>query len=156
MKRFLLLLVGIVLVASVILFEEQHRAATVKHQVVNLIPSPEMEAPRLESPPVVRENNFADYADLWGNPWIKNPDPDTVYSSLAFQRDLAPASSDKVLAKSGIKTEPVLTVQDREAAYAIFSSGGFRLTFNLKPAYASPTAILPNHLDPSIGGSFSF
>jgi hypothetical protein len=55
-----------------------------------------------------------------------------------------------------VETEPLLTVQDREAAFAIFSAAGFRLTFNLKPAYATPEALLPNRIDPGIRGSFSF
>jgi hypothetical protein len=120
MKRYLALVVVIVLAAGVFLFEEQHRAATITHHVVNHIPPPESEAPRLLAPPVARGNNFADYADLWGNPWTKDPDTDVAYSSLAFQKDLASAGSEKILARPEVKTDPVLTVQDREAAFAIF------------------------------------
>jgi hypothetical protein len=156
MKRYLVLLVVVILAAGVFLFEEQHRAATVTHHVVNLIPPPESEAPRLLAPTVTRENHFAEYADLWGNPGAKYPDTDLAYSSLAFQKDLAAPASDKILAKPDMKTEPVLTVQDREAAYALFNLGGFKMTLNLKPAYATPEALLPNHIDPGIGGSFSF
>jgi hypothetical protein len=161
MKRYLVLLVVVILAAGVFLFEEQHRAATITHHIVNHIPPPESEAPRLESSPVARGNNFADYADLWGNPWMKNTDPDFVYSSIAFQRDLAAPASNKILARPDVKTDPVLTVQDREAAFAIFSAAGFRLTFNLKPVYATPDALdpshlMPSHIDPGIGGSFSF
>lgn len=161
MKRYLVLLVLVVLAAGVFLFEEQHRAATLTHHVVNLIAPPESEAPLLESPPVARGNNFAAYADLWGNPGVKKTDSDFVYSSFAFQKDLAGPASDKILARPDVKTEPVLTVQDREAVFAIFSAAGFRLTFNLKPVYDTPDALDPSHLmpsriDPGIGGSFSF
>jgi hypothetical protein len=156
MKRYLVLLVVIVLAAGVFLFEEQHRAATIKYHVVNHIPPPESEAPRLEAAPVVRGNNFADYADLWGNPRMKNPDTDMAYSGYAFQKEFAPAGPEKILARPVVETEPLLTVQDREAAFAIFSAAGFRLTFNLKPAYATPEALLPNRIDPGIRGSFSF
>jgi hypothetical protein len=161
MKRYLALLVVCILAAGVFLFEEQHRAATLPHHIKNLIAPPESEAPRLEAPPAARGNNFADYADLWGNPWGKNPDMDEAYSSLAFQKDLAVPVSEKILAKPEEKSEPVLTVQDREAAFAIFSSAGFRLTFNLKPVYAASDALvpghmMPDHIDPSIHGSFSF
>jgi hypothetical protein len=160
MKRPLVL-VGIILAAGVFLFEEQHRAATLAHHIVNHIAPPKSEAPRLESSPVTLGNNFAEYANLWGNPWIKNSDPDFVYSSLAFQKDLAAPASDNILARPDLKTQPVLTVQDREAAFAIFSAAGFRLTFNLKPVYATPDALdpshlMPSHIDPGIGGSFSF
>ncbi|HEY1490329.1 MAG TPA: hypothetical protein VGF90_04750 [Verrucomicrobiae bacterium] len=161
MKRYLVLLVVVILAAGVFLFEEQHRAATVAHHIANLIAPPKSEAPRLESSPVAQGNNFADYTDLWGNPWKNNTDPDFVYSSLAFQKDLATPALDKILARPDLKTEPVLTVQDREAAFAIFSAAGFRLTFNLKPVYATPDALdpshlMPSHIDPGIGGSFSF
>jgi hypothetical protein len=161
MKRYLVLLVVIILAAGVYLFEEQHRAATITHHVVNHIAPPESEAPQLLAPPVAPQNHFADYADLWGNPWMEYPDTDTAYSSLAFQKDLAAPVSEKILAKPEVKSDPVLTVQDREAAFAIFSSAGFRLTFNLKPVYAAsdalvPGHIMPDHIDPSIHGSFSF
>ena len=156
MKRYLVLLVVIILAAGVVLFEENHRAATVKHHVENQIAPPESEAPRLLAPPVAMRIRLADYADLWDNPGMKNPDPDQVYASLAFQKDLAPVGFEQIHARPGEKTEPVLTVQDREAAYAIFSAGGFRMTFNLKPAYATPEAPLPNHVNAGIGGSFSF
>ena len=156
MKRYLVLLVVIILVAGVFLFEEQHRAATITHRIENHIAPPESEAPRLMGPGIETPSPFAEYADLWGNPWGKYPDPDMAYSSLAFQKDLASAGSEKILARPEVIKEPVLTVQDREAAYAIFSTGGFKLTVNLKPAYATPEALLPNRIDPSIGGSFSF
>jgi hypothetical protein len=161
MNRYLVLLVVIILAAGVFLFEEQHRAASITHHIVNRIAPPESEAPRLESSPVAQGNNFADYADLWGNPWTKNSDPDFFYSSIAFQKDLAATASDKILARPDVKTEPVLTVQDREAAFAIFSAAGFRLTFNLKPVYGTsdaldPSHLMPSHIDPGIGGSFSF
>jgi len=156
MKRYLALLVVCILAAGVFLFEEQHRAATLFPHIENLIAPPESEAPRLVAPPVARGNNFADYADLWGNPWTKNQDPDMEYSSLAFQKDLASAAPEKILARPEVIKEPVLTVQDREAAYAIFSTGDFKLTVNLKPAYATPETLLPNRLDPGLGGSFSF
>lgn len=156
MKRYLVLLVVVVLAVGVYLFEEQHRAATVKHHVENHIAPPESEAPRLMAQPAQTKINFTQYADLWGNPWMQNPDPDQAYASLAFQKDLAPIGSEKILARPEVKTEPIITVQDREAAYAIFSGGGFKLTINLKPAYATPEALLPNHVDPGIGGSFSF
>jgi hypothetical protein len=161
MKRYLVLLVVVILAAGVFLFEEQHRAATITHHVVNHIPPPESEAPRLLALTVARENHFAEYADLWGNPWVKYPETDSAYSSIAFQKDLAAPASDTILARPDVKTEPVLTVQDREAAFAIFSATGFRLTFNLKPVYATPDALnpshlMPSHIDPGIGGSFSF
>jgi|GEM_PF-3818861 hypothetical protein len=158
MKRYLVLLVVIILAAGVVLFEEKHRAATVKPHIdiENHIALPESEAPRLLAPPVATKIRLADYADLWDNPGMKNPDPDQVYASLTFQKDLAPAGFEKIHAKPDEKTEPVLTVQDREAAYAIFSAGGFRMTLNLKPAYATPEASLPNHVNAGIGGSFSF
>jgi len=156
MKRYWLLLVAMILAVGVLIFEEQHRAATLSHQMVNHIPPPELEAPRLQAPPEVRENNFADYAILWGRPPVNDSDPDLVYSSIMFQKDLAPAGAEKVLVRPMTKTDPVLTVQDREAAYAIYSSAGFKLTFNLKPAFATPEALLPKRVDPGIGGSFSF
>jgi hypothetical protein len=151
----------IILVAGVFLFEEQHRAATITHHVVNHIPPPESEAPRLLAPPMAQGNNFADYADLWGNSGAKNPDPDMAYSSLAFQKDLSVPGSDKILVRPDVKPEPVLTVQDREATFAIFSAAGFRLTFNLKPVYATSDTLdlshmMPNHIDPGIRGSFNF
>jgi hypothetical protein len=156
MKRYLVLLVVIILAVGVYLFEEQHRAATIKHHIENHIPPPESEAPRLMAQPAETKINFADYADLWGNPRTNNPDPDQVYASLAFQKDLAPEGSEKILARPEVKTEPIITVQDREAAYAIFSGGGFKLTIDLKPAYATPDTPLPNRVNPGIGGSFSF
>ncbi len=152
MRRYLVMLVGIILVVGGVLFEEKHRAETFK----NHIAPPELEYARLLRQPAETKTNFADYASLWGSPWTQNPDPDLAYSSLTFQKDLVPAGSEKILVRPGVKTEPVLTVQDREATYAIFSGGGFKLTVNLKPAYATPDSLLPNHLDPSIGGSFSF
>lgn len=97
-----------------------------------------------------------DYANLWGNSRKQNSDPDQTYSSLAFQTELTAPASDKILTRPDVKTEPVLTVQDREAAYALFNLGGFKMTLNLKPAYATPEALLPNRIDPGIGGSFSF
>jgi hypothetical protein len=161
MRRYLVPLVVIVLVAGVFLFEEQHRAATLTHHVVNHIPPPESEAPRLLAPPMAQGNNFAEYADLWGNPGTKNPDLDRAYSSLTFQKDLAAPGLEKILARPEVIKEPVLTVQDREAAFAIFSAAGFRLTFNLKPVYATSDTLdlshmMPNHIDPGLRGSFNF
>jgi hypothetical protein len=156
MNRYLALLVVVILAAGVFLFEEQHRAATFKHHVENHIPPPASEAPRLALPPMVWENNFADYADLWGNPRGKNPGIDMQYSSLAPQNELAAPVAEKILAKPEVITEPVITVHDREADYAIFSTGGFKLNLNLKPVYSTQEGLLPNHIDPSIGGSFNF
>jgi hypothetical protein len=161
MKRYLVLLVVVILAAGVYLFEKQHRAATLTHHIVNHIPPPKMEAPRLMAPTVDQDNHFADYADLWDNPGKPNYDLDLAYSRLAVQKDFAASGPNKILSRPEEKTEPVLSVQDREAAFAIFSTAGFRLTFNLKPVYTTPDALdpshlMPNHIDPSIGGSFSF
>jgi hypothetical protein len=152
MKRYLVLLAGIILVAGGALFEEKHHAATIK----NHIPPPEPEYPRLLTPPVETQSSFLGYADLWNSPWMKKPDTGPVYADFIFQNDLDPAGFEKIHVKPGDKTEPVITVQNREAAYSLFNAGGFKLTINLKPAYATPEAILPNHIDPSVGGSFSF
>jgi hypothetical protein len=156
MKRYLVLLVVLILAAGVVLFEEQHRAASTQHQIVNLIPPPKTEAPLLLEPAIETPGRFSQYADLWNNPRTKNPAPDPAYFSLAFQKDLTAADLIKIQTKAADSAEPVLTFQDREAALAIFSTTGFKLTFNLKPEYATPEASLPNHLDPGIGGSFSF
>ncbi len=151
MKRYLVL-VGIILVVAGVLFEEKHRAATVK----NHITAPELKYPEFAPPPVAAESSFADNVNLWDNPRVKTHDTDLTYASLAFEKDIAPAGFEKIQSKSEDKSEPVLTVQDREAAYAIFSAGGFKMTLNLKPNYATPEALLPNRVDAGVGGSFSF
>jgi hypothetical protein len=151
MKRYLVL-VGIILVVAGVLFEEKHRAATIKNHIV----VPELKYPQFAVQPVARENSFADNIDLWNYPRVKTHDTDMAYANFAFQKDNAPASFEKFHSKFDDETEPVFTVQNREAAYAIFNGDGFKLTLNLKPAYPTPQALLPTRLDPSVGGSFSF
>ena len=57
------MIIGIILLVAGVLFEERHRAETLKHLLHPAgvtIPAGELFA--------VKENNFHDYVDLWGDP----------------------------------------------------------------------------------------
>jgi hypothetical protein len=150
MKRVWVFIVIILLVAGV-LFEEKHRAQTMKNHLPPVVLGDPAEAPYL-----VKDSNFSDNVDLWGNSQGKTGEADSGYISLTFQNDLKSANFEKFQSQLDDKSESVLTVQDREVAYALFEVGGFTLTLNLKPAYPNPQALLPTRLDAGIGGSFSF
>jgi hypothetical protein len=151
MKRALLL-AGIILLAGGVLYEEKHRAATVRHHIV----APDVSYAELEALSLATNANFSDNINLWDNPRIKIGGAGLNYSSMAFQKDLPPASFEKIQPAHGDETEPALTVLDREVIYALFAKRDFTLTLKLKPEYSSPQALVPSHLDPGIGGSISF
>ena len=151
MKRPLAL-IAVVLFVSGIVFEAKHRAATLK----NHIPPVESAYPDMEAQYLITNSDFAGHVDLWGAPMVKTPQVNYNYGSQAFKDNLTPANFEKLQATVNYKTEPVLTVLDREIAVALFSIGDFNMTLNLKPAYANPDAIMPSHIDAGIGGSFSF
>ena len=149
--RRLWLIIGIILLVAGVLFEEKHRAETLKHHLhpgVLTDPASELFA--------VQENNFHDYVDLWGDPWVKTDDPYLNNSSLVVANSARPASSEKFQPRAGDKNDPVLTVRDQQLDYNVLNFGGFKLNVDLKPAYATPEAILPNRIDPGISGSFTF
>jgi hypothetical protein len=143
--------IGIILLMGVILFEEKHRAETIK----NHLPPVVLRDPAAV-PYAVEDSNFSDHVDLWGDPWVKTGEIRLDSASLSFQTDSRPASVEQFQSRLDYKTEPVLTVQDRQVAYSLFEAGGFTLTLNLKPAYPNPQALVPTGLDAGIGGSFSF
>ena len=156
MKKYLALLIGVILLVAGVLFEEKHRAATMKHHIENHLAAPKPELSRILEPEIETPSPFAGYADLWGDPQAKNPEPAQTYQLIANEKSLAPVASEKILARPGVQSEPAFTLQNHEAAYEFFSGGSFKLTLNLKPIYGAPDAILPNHVNPGIGGSFSF
>jgi hypothetical protein len=143
--------IGIILLVGGILFEEKHRAETIKNHLPPVVLGDPAAAPYM-----VRGNNFSDYVDLWGDPWVKTAHADSGYASLVFENDPKTASFEKFQSKLDYEAAPMITVQDREVAYALFQAGSFTLKLNLKPAYPNPEAILPTRIDASLGGSFSF
>jgi hypothetical protein len=153
MKR-VWMLIGIILLLGCVLFEEKHRAATAqKHLAPSGLTDPPAPFPA-EDP--FKASNFSDQVDLWGEPWVKTPTADLNDAGLNFLNGLKPASFEKFQSRLDYKTEPVVTVLDREVACALFELGGFKLSLNLKPAYPNPEALLPSRIDPAIRGSFSF
>jgi hypothetical protein len=147
------LIIGIILLLGGVVFEEKHRAETVKKHT---FPAISTEQDPEEDTYLIPKSNFSGQVDLWGDPWVKTDDPDLTYASLAFKNGLKEASIEKFQARPDNGAEPVLTVLDRQVAYALFELGGVKLKFNLKPAFPNPEALLPTRLDPSITGSFSF
>jgi hypothetical protein len=143
--------IGIILLAAGILFEEKHRAETIK----NHIPPVALRDPAA-APFVIKDSNFSDQVDLWGDPWVKTADPGSGYTSLFFENEPRVAHFEMFQPKLDGQAEPIVTVLDREVAYSFFQLGGFKLNLKLKPAYPNPEAILPTRIDPSISGSFSF
>lgn len=148
MKRAWFIIALILLVAGVI-FEERHRAETIK----NHLPPVPLKDPAA-TPFAVPESHFADRVDLWGNPWATPAAPDLA--SVAFQKNLRPATVENFQSKQNYSSEPVLTVQDREVSYALFEAGGFTLKLNLKPVYPNAEAWLPTSVGAGLGGSLSF
>ena len=149
--RRALIFIGIILVAGGGLFAKRHRAETIK----NHLPPVAMRDPAT-APFAVKGNNFSDYVDLWGDPWVETDDPDLAYAKLALGNDPKPAGVEHFKSRLDYETEPVLTVHDRQLGYSLLDFGGFKLNVNLKPGYSSPDALLPSRIDPGISGSFSF
>jgi hypothetical protein len=143
--------IGIILLVAGVLFEEKHRAETLNHR---------LHPAALTNPATelfdIKENNFYEYVDLWGDPWVKTDDPDLNNSSIAVENAAKPASAEQFRLRVGDKTDPLLTVEDKKISYSFLDLGSLKLNVNLKPAYATPEAILPNRIDPGISGSFSF
>jgi hypothetical protein len=150
MKR-VWIFIGLILLAGGVLFEEKHRAESIK----NHLPPVALRDPTAV-PVLASDSIFSGSVNLWGDPWVKTDEVRQNPASVAFPADLKPANVEQLQSKFDYKTEPVLTVQDRQVAYSLFQAGGFTLTLNLKPAYANPQALLPTHVDAGIGGSFSF
>lgn len=145
--------IGIILLEGGVLFEEKHRAETVKqhpHPAAWTDPDPAGIAE------VIQSRNFSDQVDLWGDPRMKTDVPDFSYAYLAFGNDPKPASVEKFKSRLDSKTEPVLTVQERQVGYSLLDFRGFKLNVNLKPAYSTPEALMPTRIDPGISGSFNF
>jgi hypothetical protein len=151
MKRPLLL-AGIILLAGGVLYEEKHRAAILYHPIV----APELAYPELEAQSLATNGSFLDNINLWDHSRVKTDEAGLSYTSFAFQKDFAPASFERLQSNLGGKTEPMLTVLDREVVYALFATRDFTLTLNLKPAYSNPQALMPSHIDAGLGGSISF
>jgi hypothetical protein len=151
MKRFVYLVVIILLVGGV-LYEEKHRAATTRHSPAE----PASEYPDMDLVLNRSPSHFADMVDLWNPPRVKIADTDSAFSRLMVQQDLSAAQVRPIHLRPEIRVDPVLTVADRELRYALISAGDFRLTLDLKPAFATPEALLPDHIDPGIGASFKF
>jgi hypothetical protein len=143
--------IGVILLLAGIVFEEKHRAETIK----NHLPPMAMRDPAA-APYVVKDNNFSDYADLWGDPWEKADGPVVSYSSLALGNDHHAASFEKFQSRLEGKTDQLLTVQNRQLDYTLLDLGSFKLNVNLKPGYTTPEALLPTRIDPGISGGFSF
>ena len=143
--------IGIILLVAGVLFEERHRAETMKHLL-----HPATFTNPAPAPFVVQENNFHDYVDLWGDPWLKTDDPHINDSNLAVANSGKPASTEKFQSRTDHQMDPALTVRDRQLIYSLVDLGGFKLNVDLKPAYTTPEAILPNRIDPGISGSFTF
>ena len=101
-------------------------------------------------------SDFSGQVDLWGEPWVKAPESRLSYSNLSPEEAFKLATAERFQSRLEVRSEPVLTVQDRQVVYSLFGSGGFSLKFNLKPAYPSPEAWIPTRVYPGISGSFSF
>ena len=101
-------------------------------------------------------SDFSGQVDLWGEPWVKAPESQLSYASLSPEEAFKLATAERFQSRLEVRSEPVLTVQDRQVVYSLFGSGGFSLKFNLKPAYPSPEAWIPTRIYPGISGSFSF
>ena len=151
MKRPLIF-IGIILLAGGVLFEERHRAAT----LISHIAAPDLEYAALETQSLATNESFSASVNLWNNSLGTIGGAGLNYTRASFQTDLTPASLDRLQPVSVNKTEPVITVMDREVAYALFASRDFTLTLDLKPEYSNPSALMPSHIDPGIRGSFSF
>jgi hypothetical protein len=150
MKRALVF-IAMILLAGGILFEEKHRAETLKNHLPPVVLRDPSAAPETDN-----YTSFSDQVDLWGNPWAKPGDAGSSYAGLASQTNLPPTSFDQFQSKLDYNTQPVMTVQDREFNYALFEAGGFTLFLDLRPTYPNPQALMPSHVDAAIGGSFSF
>jgi hypothetical protein len=149
MKR-LMIFIAIALVAGGGLFAKKHRAQTIKNHLPPVILQDPAKVPYLTG-----GNIFSGEIDLWGDPWAKKENVTLAYSTFP-QKEFKPVNLENLQSKLDVKNESVVTVQDREVAYALFAAGGFTLTLNLKPAYPNPQATIPTRLDAGIGGSFSF
>jgi hypothetical protein len=101
-------------------------------------------------------SDFSGQVDLWGEPWVKAPESPLSYASLSPEEAFKLATAERFQSRLDGRSEPVLTVHDRQVVYSLFGSGGFSLKVNLKPAYPSPEAWIPTRVDPGISGSFSF
>jgi hypothetical protein len=142
--------IAVILVAGGVLFAEKHRAQPVQNHLPPVILQDPAQVPYLTG-----GNIFSGKIDLWGNPWAKTENVRPAYSSFP-QKEFKPVNLENFQPKLDVKNESVVTVQDREVAYALFEVGGFTLTVNLKPGYANPQALMPTRLNAGIGGSFSF
>ena len=153
MKRPLILAAEIILLAgSGVLYEEKHRAATVGQHIV----APDVAYAELEEQSLATNDSFSGSINLWDTPPMKIDAAGLNNPAAAFQRDLMSASFEKMQTAPDNKTEPALTVLDREVVYALFAKKDFTLTLNLKPEYSAAQPLLPSHIDPGIGGSISF
>ena len=154
MKRCLTLvgLVGIILLMGAVLHVQKPPVATSKSHFT----SPELTYAKMETPHPATNSGFLDSINISFDPPVKFHDPDPYHASLNFQRDLPSGGFDKLLPRPGDTTKPALTVADRKLNYELFSSEGFALKLNLKPAYPYPEATIPTGLDPGLGISLKF
>lgn len=143
---------GIALLTGGIMFGAKHRAGAVKNHIV----PPKLAYNHLTAPFQIPDSDFADNVNLWGAPAGKIYQANLGYTGLNFQNELASANFEKFQTPLNFKNAPAFTVMNRELGVPFFEAGTFIMTFNLKPAYANPDALMPSRIDTGIGGTFSF
>ncbi len=144
-------LIAIILLACGVLYEEYHRAETIKNHM-----APVALRDPADAPFQIRASNFSDNVDLWGDPCMKPVAVGPSYASLALQEELHPASFEKFHARLEYQAEPVLTVENRQLVYSLLGGSTFNLKLNFKPAFPTPDTFIPNRITPGISGSFNF
>lgn len=151
--RRYIIVAGMILLLAGVIYEEKHHAATLKHQ-----PSQnEAEYPLLDLVLGTTPARFEDTVDLWSPTGVKADNLSLPPGGFTFGNQPAPANLRQLQLKNGAAGgEPMLTVEDRELQYALFSLGNFTLKLDLKPVYETADAWLPSRVTPEIGGSFSF
>ena len=157
--RFLLLLAGIILIISGIIFAEKHRAGTL-HEHHLITPELTYALPQDGREFMTTSNRVETSASLWFNPVREIHDDGLTYASVLFQSELgdAAAAYDRMERPvAGVNFHfPSMNLADKSVNYSLFSIGKFSASFSLTPILASPQAIIPTEIKPGLGGSFNF
>jgi len=151
LKRCLALAGGVLLVKAV-WQESKLPAATGESHIT----TPVLTYEKMDWPQTATNSGFQDKTYLSLVQPVIIPDPDLYRASLNFQSDFPDESFDHLSPRPDGATKSRLKVADRKLNYDLIDSGDFALKLNLKPAYASPEALIPTSLDPGLGISLKF
>jgi hypothetical protein len=157
--RFRLILAGIILLISGIIFAEKHHAATLNaHHII----SPELTytVPPDSAELSATNKSFSDSVNLWFNPAQEIHYDCMTYARVLFQSELVDtaAAYDRVETRNADRkiNLPSMNIADKSVNYSLFTIGNFTANLNLTPVLPTPQAIIPTEIKPGLGGSFSF